>query len=59
MISNPLTGDRHPFMEYPGFGIESPIVNSSITITIAIFCIVGPFWLIYRLAKQAAKTYRT
>ena len=29
--------------------------DMGLTITVVIFCLVGPFWLIYRLIKTIAK----
>jgi hypothetical protein len=56
MISNPLTGDRHLFIGYSPSENEFIIACPSLTITAAIFCILGPFWLIYKFAKHVANT---
>jgi len=55
MNSNPITGRSHIFTGYPPNENEATNPDPSLTIAVVIFCIVGPFWLIYRLAKHVAK----
>ena len=51
MISNPITG-RGFFTENHPNENDSANPDPSLTIATVVFCIVGPFWLIYRFVKN-------
>ena len=52
MISNSITGRSYILTKYsPDVnGVTNP--DPGLTIAATIFCIVGPFWLIYKLAEH-------
>ena len=52
MISNPITGRSYISTKYPPNENEARIPDPGLTIATIIFCIVGPFWLIYKLAEH-------
>jgi hypothetical protein len=55
MISNPLTDRRNILTGDSQNENKSISLDPSLTITVVIFCLLGPFWLIYRLAKTIVK----
>jgi len=55
MFPNLITGQGQAFKKYPPNENESTYLDSSTTLTVVILCIVGPFWLLYRLLEFIAK----
>ena len=52
MISNPITGRSYIFTGDHPNETESANPDPSLTIATVIFCIVGPFWLMYKFVKH-------
>jgi hypothetical protein len=55
MISNPITDRRIILTGDSQNDNKSITPDVGLTITVVIFCLVGPFWLIYRLIKTIAR----
>ena len=55
MIRGPLPGRRYPYTGYPPSENEYILPDPGLTIAIALFCIVGPFWLIYLIVQRVVK----
>ena len=51
MIAHLITGRAHNIIAHSEY--TSP--NPGRTVAVILFCIVGPFWLMYRLIKHLAK----
>jgi hypothetical protein len=51
MFSNPITGRSFIVLGDSSNDNESALPDPSLTIAVLIFCILGPFWLIYRLVE--------
>ncbi len=55
MYPNAVTGRGAIYAGYPLSENEYTIPDPGLTLAIIIFCIAGPFWLIYRLGEYVAK----
>jgi len=55
MFSNPVTGRRFIFTEDSSDENEAAVPDPELTIAVLVFCVLGPFWLIYRLAEALIK----
>jgi len=55
MFSNPITGRAYIFTGHTPGEEEATTPDPGLTIVTVIFCIVGPFWLIFKLVEQVAK----
>jgi len=55
MISNPITDRKYIFSGNSQNDNKVITPNMGLTITVVIFCLVGPFWLFYRLIKTIAR----
>ena len=51
MFSNPITGRRFIPPNEP----EAINPDPSLTLAVLVFCIAGPFWLLYRLVEHLVK----
>ena len=52
MIPHPITGRAHNIIAHSEYTLPDP----GHTVTVLLFCIVGPFWLMYRLVKNIGQT---
>jgi hypothetical protein len=55
MFSNPITGRNYIFRGDSFDENVSIEPNSSLAVAVVLFCIAGPFWLMYRLVKYVGK----
>jgi hypothetical protein len=55
MFSNPITGRKFLSSRYPPNETEAADLDSGLIIAVCIFCILGPFWLLYRLVEYLIK----
>ena len=55
MYPNPFTGRSNLSGEYPPTENGTIQPDPNLTIAVVVFCIVGPFWLIYRLVEFVVK----
>ncbi len=55
MFSNPITGRSFLSSRYPPNETEATDLDPSLILAVVIFCILGPFWLIYRMVEYMAK----
>jgi len=52
VILNSLTGRRFPLTEYHPNKEEFEVLDPSLTIAVIIICMVGPFYLLRKFARQ-------
>jgi hypothetical protein len=55
MFSNPITGRTYAFKGYSSDENEYIDPDTSLAIAIVIFCVAGPFWLLFRFVKHVGK----
>jgi hypothetical protein len=56
MASNILNGRCFGWRKYPSNEVNLTPAEPRLTIATVLFCLVGPFWLSYRLIKYLLKT---
>ena len=55
MFPNPFTGRGYISGGYPPNENEITQPETGLTLTVVVFCIAGPFWLLYRLVEFIVK----
>jgi hypothetical protein len=56
MASNLLNGRCFGWREYSSTEVNLTPAEPRLTIATILFCLVGPFWLSYRIIKRVLKT---
>jgi hypothetical protein len=55
MYSNPITGRNYVFRGHSSDENEYTDPDPGLAIAIVIFCVAGPFWLLFRFVKHVGK----
>ena len=57
MASNVLNGRCFGLRDYPSNDFNLTPAEPRLTIATILFCLLGPFWLSYRIIKRVLKTF--